>query len=238
MDDYVRAKLRLLENQRQEDVAILNADDSVLRGAELPGRGRREWFSRDQSDRIDWQHAGIRGRHNLENALAAALAAEAIGVLPADRDRALRGFTPPPHRLELVATRGGVEFVNDSKATNPEAAMMALTAFDGGVRLILGGSLKGGSFAELAEAVADGPVAGVYLIGQAAGAIAAELDERGVAHTDAGDLPTAVELAAADAAPGDTVLLSPACASFDQFTDYEHRGAEFRRLAQEVPVGV
>jgi UDP-N-acetylmuramoylalanine--D-glutamate ligase len=238
MDAYVRAKLRLLENQRPEDVAILNADDRVLRGAELPGRGRREWFSRDESDRIDWQHAGIRGRHNLENALAAALAAEAIGVAPDDRDRALREFTPPPHRLELVATRGGVDFVNDSKATNPEAAMMALTAFDSGVRLILGGSVKGGSFAELAEAVAEGPVAGVYLIGEAAGTIATELDERGVAHTDAGDLETAMARAAADAVPGETVLLSPACASFDQFRDFEHRGAEFRRLAQEVPVGV
>ena len=181
--------------------------------ADLPGRGRREWFSRDQSDRIDWQHAGIRGQHNLENALAAALAAEAIGVSLADRDRALREFTAPPHRLELVATRDGVSFVNDSKATNPEAAMMALTAFDDGIRLILGGSLKGASFVELAEAVADGPVAGVYLIGEAAGAIAAELDERGVAHTDSGDLATAVAQAAADASPGDTVLLSPACAS-------------------------
>ena len=238
LDNYLRAKLRVLENQRPEDVAVLNADDPILRAADLPGRGRREWFSRDQSDRIDWQHAGIRGQHNLENALAAALAAEAIGVSLADRNRALREFTAPPHRLELVATRDGVAFVNDSKATNPEAAMMALTAFDGGVRLILGGSLKGASFAELAEAVADGPVAGVYLIGQAAGAIATELDERGVAHTDSGDLPTAVAQAAADASPGDTVLLSPACASFDQFRDYEHRGDEFRRLAQEVPVGV
>ena len=238
LDNYLRAKLRVLENQRPEDVAVLNADDPILRAADLPGRGRREWFSRDQSDRIDWQHAGIRGQHNLENALAAALAAEAIGVSLADRNRALREFTAPPHRLELVATRDGVAFVNDSKATNPEAAMMALTAFDGGVRLILGGSLKGASFAELAEAVADGPVAGVYLIGQAAGTIAAELDERGVAHTDSGDLTTAIAQAAADASPGDTVLLSPACASFDQFRDYEHRGDEFRRLAGEVPVGV
>ena len=238
LDAYLRAKLRLLENQRPEDVAVLNADDPILRAGDLPGRGRREWFSRDQSDRIDWQHAGIRGQHNLENALAAALAAEAIGVSLADRDRALRDFTPPPHRLEVVATRDGVSFVNDSKATNPEAAMMALTAFDDGIRLILGGSLKGASFAELAEAVADGPVAGVYLIGQAAGAIATELDERGVAHTDSGDLTTAIAQAAADASPGDTVLLSPACASFDQFRDYEHRGDEFRRLAGEVPVGV
>jgi UDP-N-acetylmuramoylalanine--D-glutamate ligase len=237
MDAYVRAKLRLLENQRPEDVAVLNADDPVLRSAELPGRGRREWFSRDQSDRIDWQHAGIRGQQNLENALAAALAAEAIGVSLADRDRALREFTPPPHRLEVVATRGGVAFVHDSKATNPQATIMALTAFDRGVRLIRGGSLKGASLSELAVAVADGPVAGVYLIGQSAGAIAAELDQQGVRHHDCGDLETAVATAAADATPGDTVLLSPACASFDQFRDYEHRGAEFRRIAGEVPVG-
>jgi UDP-N-acetylmuramoylalanine--D-glutamate ligase len=152
-------------------------------------------------------------------------------------DAALRGFHAPPHRLELVAERAGVAFVNDSKATNPEATIKALTAYDHGVRLILGGSLKGGSFGPLAAAVAAGPVAGVHLIGQAAEAIAAELERAGVGYERDGDLPTAVASAAARAHPGDTVLLSPACASFDQFRDYEHRGEEFRRLAGEVSVG-
>jgi UDP-N-acetylmuramoylalanine--D-glutamate ligase len=237
MAAYTRCKLRLLENQRPGDVAILNADDAVLRSQPLPGEGERRWFSHDQSDRIDWQHARIRGRHNLENALAAASAAEAVGVPAAARDRALRAFDAPPNRLELVAERGGVRFVNDSKATNPEAAMMALTAFDDPLRLILGGSLKGGSFDPLAAAVADAPVAGVYVIGEAADAIAASLDARSVPYARCGDLAGAVARAAAEARPGDVVLLSPACASFDQFRDYEQRGEAFRRLAAEVPVG-
>jgi UDP-N-acetylmuramoylalanine--D-glutamate ligase len=156
----------------------------------------------------------------------------------AARDRALRAFRAPPHRLEEVAVRAdGVRFVNDSKATNPEAAVMALTAFEGGVHLILGGSLKGGSFAALAAAVARGPVVATYLIGQAAGEIAAALDAAGVTYHRAGDLETAVAQAAGAARPGETVLLSPACASFDQFRDFEHRGERFRELAREVAGG-
>jgi len=237
MEAYLGAKLRLLENQAPEDTAVLNGDDLLLRAAELPGAGRRVWFDRSESGRIDWQHAVIRGEHNLENALAAAAASEAVGVPAAAADAALRSFHAPPHRLELVAERAGVAFVDDSKATNPEATIKALTAFRHGLRLILGGSLKGGSFGPLADAVAAGPVSGVHLIGQAAEVIAAELDRAGVAYQRDGDLPTAVAAAAAHARAGDTVLLSPACASFDQFRDYEHRGEEFQRLAGEVSVG-
>ena len=129
IERYRASKLRLLENQTPDDVAILNGDDPLLRAAELPGDGRRVWFDRSQSDRVDWEHAGIRGDHNLENSIAAAAAAEAVGVPREARDRALREFMPPPHRLQLVAERGGVSFVDDSKATNPEAAIKALTAF-------------------------------------------------------------------------------------------------------------
>jgi UDP-N-acetylmuramoylalanine--D-glutamate ligase len=232
---YTAAKLRILENQTPEDTAVLNGDDPVLRAAELPGAGRREWFSNAQSDRVDWEHAGIRGVHNLENALAASGAAEAVGVPREARDRALREFQPPPHRLQTVARRGGVDFVDDSKATNPEAAIKALTAFDHGVRLILGGSLKGGSFAELARAVAAGPVASVDVCGQAGEAISRALAAEGVRHRRHATLAEAVAAAAASAEPGDTVLLSPACASFDEFRDYADRGDTFARLAQEVP---
>ena len=209
LDAYLRAKLRLLENQRREDVAVLNADDPILRAGDLPGRGRRSG-SRAISP------TGSTG------SMRASVASTTSRTLSRPRWPPRRSASPWPTATAPCATSSrrrtgwswwrpatASSFVNDSKATNPEAAMMALTAFDDGIRLILGGSLKGASFAELAEAVADGPVAGVYLIGQAAGAIATELDERGVAHTDSGDLPAAVAQAAADASPGDTVLLSP-----------------------------
>ena len=146
IERYRASKLRILENQTGDDVAVLNGGDPLLRSADLPGAGRRVWFDRSQSDRVDWEHAGIRGDHNLENSIAAAAAAEAVGVPREARDRALREFVPPPHRLQLVAERGGVSFVDDSKATNPEAAIKALTAFRRGVHLILGGSLKGAWF--------------------------------------------------------------------------------------------
>ena len=236
-DRYLACKLRLFENQTPDDTAVLNGDDPLLRAAEVPGSGRRVWFHRDQSDRIDWEHSAIRGDHNLENAIAAATAADVVGVPREARDRALREFTPPPHRLQLVAVRDGVSFVDDSKATNPEAAAMALTAYDEGVHLILGGSLKGGSFAGLAAAVAAGPVASVDVYGEAGGQISAALDAAGVAHRRHRPLADAVSAAAADARPGEVVLLSPACASFDQFHDYADRGNAFAQLATEVAVG-
>jgi UDP-N-acetylmuramoylalanine--D-glutamate ligase len=231
---YTRCKLRILENQRAEDTAVLNGDDPVLRAAELPGAGARVWFTAADRGGIDWEHARLRGDHNLENALAAAAAARAAGVGVAAIDAALRGFDAPPHRLEVVVSAGGVEWVNDSKATNPDATIKALTAFGGGVHLILGGSLKGGSFAPLAEAVAAGPVACAYLIGAASDAIAAALAAVGAPFRRCETLERAVAEAAAAARPGDTVLLSPACASFDQFRDYEHRGDRFRELARSV----
>jgi UDP-N-acetylmuramoylalanine--D-glutamate ligase len=233
-DDYLRCKLRIFENQLPGDAAVVNGDDPVLRAVELPGRGGRVAVTRADAPEIDWEHAGLRGDHNLENAIAAAAAARAAGVDGADIDRALREFEPLPHRLETVARGRGVEFVNDSKATNPDATIQALTAFPGGVHLILGGSLKGADFAPLARAVAAGPVARVYLIGQAAESLAAALDDAGVAFERPGTLAAAVHAAAAAAGPGQIVLLSPACASFDQFRDYEDRGETFRRLAQEL----
>jgi UDP-N-acetylmuramoylalanine--D-glutamate ligase len=234
VDEYLRCKLRIFENQEPGDVAVVNGDDPVLRDARLPGRGDRVAVTRAGAGELDWEHAGLRGDHNLENALMAAASARAVGVGPEDIDRALREFAPLPHRLETVARAGGIEYVNDSKATNPDATVQALTAFTAGVHLILGGSLKSADFSGLARAVAAGPVSRVYLIGQAADAIAAALDAAGTGYERPGTLEAAVEAASTAARPGETVLLSPACASFDQFRDFEDRGETFRRLAQEA----
>lgn len=234
MAEYARCKLRILENQRAGDTAVLNGDDELLRSSELPGEGRRVWISQRDGGASGWEHTGLRGGHNLANALAAAAAARAAGADAEACDRALRGFRPPPHRMEVVAESGGVAYVNDSKATNPEAAQAALTAYDSGVRLILGGSLKGADFSALATAVAHGPVASAYLIGAAAEPIEAALAAEGLAVERSGTLERAVRAAAAAARPGDTVLLSPACASFDQFRDFEDRGERFRQIVDEV----
>lgn len=230
--EYTRTKLRILENQREGDTAVVNGDDPVLRAAALPGTGARVWFRIAERGAIDWEHARLRGEHNLSNALAAAAAARAAGVDSEAIDAALREFDPPPHRLEPVASAGGVEWVNDSKATNPDATIKALTAFEGGVHLILGGSLKGGSFSALAAAVAAGPVTCSYLIGAAAEALADALAAASAPFRHCETLERAVAEAASAARSGDTVLLSPACASFDQFRDYEHRGARFAELAR------
>jgi UDP-N-acetylmuramoylalanine--D-glutamate ligase len=173
----------------------------------------------------------MRGAHNRENAAAATAAARVAGIEDDAIARALTAFPGVEHRLELVAEVGGVRYVNDSKATNVAAALRALAAYaDSPVYLIVGGQGKGESFAPLAAAI--GPnVRGVYAIGEAAGELAVAI---GAGVTDAGDLATAVELAAHRAAPGEVVLLSPACTSYDQFENFERRGEEFRRLVQNL----
>src|SRR5438034_4541963 len=172
----------------------------------------------------------IRGAHNRENAAAATAAARATGIDDDPIAEALRSFPGVPHRLEPVREAGGVQFVNDSKATNVAATLRALAAYaDEPVRLILGGSLKGESFAPLAAAI--GPnVRSIHLIGEAATQLAAALATRDRPYATDEFLARAVEHARAQALPGDVVLLSPACASYDQYDDYEQRGDEFRRL--------
>jgi UDP-N-acetylmuramoylalanine--D-glutamate ligase len=176
------------------------------------------------------------GAHNVENAMAAAAAALASG-LPRDAvAEGLRSFPGVPHRLERVRERDGVVYVNDSKATNVASALAGLRAFDGGVRLIAGGRPKGESFEPLAPVVAE-RCAACYLIGEAAERMAAELApaaESGVEISDDGTLERAVEAAAAAATPGEVVLLSPACASFDAFKDFEERGNRFRELVEAL----
>jgi UDP-N-acetylmuramoylalanine--D-glutamate ligase len=266
---YVQAKLRLVENQVEGDLALFNADDPASVAEHLPGRGRRGYFSAAagparvpagravQSAGLDgdrlWvaQDGGrtelcprgelaLKGDHNLANSLAAAAAAAAVGVPAEAIATTLRTFPGVPHRLEVVGTVGGVVYVNDSKATNTDATLKALTAYTQGVHLILGGYDKGAAFDELAVAT-EGRVAEVLLIGATAAQLAAAFAARAavagarpVAAAVCADLGSAVAQAARAAIPGDVVLLSPACASWDQYRNYEERGEHFRQLVGEL----
>jgi UDP-N-acetylmuramoylalanine--D-glutamate ligase len=219
---YRDAKLRAFENQTPEDTAVVphGFDD-------VPGEGRRVEFA--AGDPLPAE-PGLPGAHNRENAAAATAAARAVG-LPDDAIAvALRTFAGVAHRLELVRERHGVRFVNDSKATNTAAARRALAAYDEPLHVILGGSRKGEPFDELAREVHGR----AYLIGETAGEIAEALERAGLPYVQCGDLAAAVAAAAEAARPGEVVLLSPACASYDQFRDFEHRGEEFRRLVQNL----
>ena len=214
---YRDAKLRIFE---RADVAV------VPRGLGLPGIE----FSAD--DRLPAEPL-LPGAHNRENAAAATAAARAVGLDDAPIAEALRTFPGVEHRLELVRERRGVRYVNDSKATNVAAARRGVAAYDAPLRLILGGSRKGESFDPLARSLGE-RVSRAYLIGETADELARALDAVGVPYERAADLATAFAAAARDAEPGDVVLLSPACASYDQFENFERRGEEFRRLAQNL----
>ena len=233
---YRAAKLRIFARQGEADVAVAPP------GIEPAGRARRVSFGPPGSDlelrdgALSWRgeplihtrEIRLRGAHNLENAMGAAAAALASGVSAEAVSEALRTFAGVPHRLEEVAETGGVLYVNDSKATNVAAARRGIEAFEGGVHAILGGSLKGGGFEGLRDAVSDRCRA-CYLIGEAADRL--EQDLAGAAPLQrSGDLETAVAAAAAAARAGEVVLLSPACASYDQYRDFEERGEHFRRL--------
>ena len=222
---YREAKLRIFENQGAEDTAV------VPRGfGPVPGGARRVEF--DAADPLPAEPR-IPGAHNRENAAAAAAVARALGVAEARIGEALTTFPGVAHRLEPVAELDGVRYVNDSKATNTAAARRAVAAFDGPLHVILGGRGKGESYRELALDLAE-RARRAYLIGEAAGEIADALEAAGVEHERSGDLRTAVSAAAAIASPGEVVLLAPACASYDQFRDFEERGDSFRRLVREL----
>jgi UDP-N-acetylmuramoylalanine--D-glutamate ligase len=226
LEDYRAAKLRLFENQGSGDVAV------VPRGfGSIPGGAERIEFGLD--DVLPAEPA-IPGEHNRENAAAAAAAARAAGIPDEAIATALSGFLGVPHRLELVREVEGIRFVNDSKATNPEAAERALSAYPPGIRLILGGSRKGIPFAQLAKRASESGVAQAYLIGDSADEIAEALAAAGVRFTYSRELEQAVADAYRDADPGEVVLLSPACASYDQFRDFEERGQRFRELVEAL----
>jgi UDP-N-acetylmuramoylalanine--D-glutamate ligase len=219
---YREAKLRLFRHQTPEQVAVAPAE------FELPGRGRRVTFGDPAELPLSAEEIRLRGPHNLENAMGASAAALATGVPAEAVAAALRNFSGVPHRLEEVGTVGGVLYVNDSKATNVASARRALESFEGGVHAILGGSLKGGGFRSLREPVTERCRA-CYLIGEAAEPLARDL-EGTVPLIRCGDLENAVREATAAAVAGEVVLLSPACASYDQFRDFEDRGERFRSL--------
>lgn len=250
---YVNAKARIFENQTSEDFAVLNADDPTC--VEMGGRTRTQvfWFSRKsevesgafvRSSRIIFRQAGseqeampiselpLKGAHNLENVLAAVCTAALMGCPPEKIRSAIRNFKAVEHRLEFVATIRGVDYYNDSKATNVDATIKALESFPANIHLILGGKDKGSDYTLLNDLLRQ-RVKCVYTIGAAAEKIQAHV--KGAAKIVAsGTIEAAVQQAAAAAQPGDIVLLAPACASFDQFRNYEHRGKVFKELVREL----
>jgi UDP-N-acetylmuramoylalanine--D-glutamate ligase len=252
-ENYLRAKLRIFANQGNDDVAVFNASEPAVRGRDLGGCARRIPYCRgadpdcavslsegvifmESEPLMEAGELSLPGPHNADNAMAAAAAASAMGIEREAIREGLRTFPGVPHRLERVAELDGVLYVNDSKATNVAAAAAALRSFDGGVRAILGGSLKGGDFEGLVDPVAERCVA-CHLIGEAAEALERDLAparDSGVELRRSGDLATAVREAATAARRGEIVLLAPACASFDAYRDYEERGEHFRALVQEL----
>lgn len=226
LDAYRAAKLRIFENQEAGDVAV------VPRGfGPVPGAAARVEF---EAGDVLPAEPRILGAHNRENAAAATAAARAAGIGDDAIAEALRTFAGVPHRLELVREVDGVRWVNDSKATNPEAAEQALGAYPPGLRVILGGSRKGTPFASLARRAREAGVARAYLIGESADEIAEALVAEGVRFRHSRDLEQAVVDASLEAEAGDVVLLSPACASFDQFESFEERGDRFRELVEAL----
>jgi UDP-N-acetylmuramoylalanine--D-glutamate ligase len=244
-DAYVAAKLRAFAGQGNYDVAVAPCDLPVddLGGcarrvcfgtgpeAELADRAGQLWWADEPLLRGD--EIRLRGPHNRLNAMAAAAVTLARGIDPDAVREALRTFAGVPHRLEEVAECDGVLYVNDSKATNVDATLMALASFDRPIHLILGGRGKGGGYEALRDPVAA-CCAGVYLIGEAADAMATALEGAGPPVHRCGDLERAVGAARAAARPGDVVLLSPAAASYDQYRDFEARGDRFRALVREA----
>jgi UDP-N-acetylmuramoylalanine--D-glutamate ligase len=248
VEEYYAAKARIFLNQTMDDFAVLNADDPLVLKYAKGIRSRLRLFSRLRTvgdgsflrgDRLVVRREGrtervcemstirIQGVHNVENSLAAAAAASAIGVPAGAIASALAGFPGLPHRLEFVAEVDGVRYVNDSKGTNVGAVVKSLEGYGGGLILIAGGKDKGGDFTPLRPLV-ETRVKTMILIGQARAKIRAHLDGA-CPMEDAASLEAAVDRAAQIAGPGDSVLLSPACASFDMFRDFEERGEAFRR---------
>jgi UDP-N-acetylmuramoylalanine--D-glutamate ligase len=251
-EKYAEAKARLFANQGEGDFAVLNADDAVCRSCADRSTAKTVWFSStqrvspgaflcdgqiilDDEPLMPASEVPLRGVHNLENTMAAAAMARLAGATHAQIRSAVITFPGVEHRLEFVREIGGVEWFNDSKATNVDAARKAIAAFDGALWVILGGKDKDSDYTPLTEALRS-KARGALLIGAAAGKIENQLRQGlgAVEILHAGTIETAVTEAHNRARRGDTVLLAPACASFDQFENFEHRGREFKRLVRAL----
>ena len=252
-ENYRNAKARVFENQKAEDFTGLNADDPAT--AELSERTRAQlfWFSRKKEvDRgafvrgkqiyfrdgerehevMALEEVPLKGAHNLENVLAGVSIGMLAGCLPEQIGEAVRNFKAVEHRLEFVATVAGVDYYNDSKATNVDATIKALESFAGGIHLILGGKDKGSDYTVLNDLLRE-RVKRVYTIGAAAAKIESHI--QGAAEIDHSEtLEIAVQRASVSAVAGDIVLLAPACSSFDQFQNYEHRGSAFKEAVRSL----
>jgi len=259
---YVDAKARIFENQRSSenqksgdrekgsDFAVLNADDPTCAAMASRARASVFWFSRQKEvQRGAWVRDGnivfrdssgqreimqvseipLKGAHNLENALAAICVGALMGCASETIRQAVHHFKAVEHRLEFVATIRGVDYYNDSKATNVDATIKALESFPANIHLILGGKDKGSDYTVLNDLLRE-RVKRVYTIGAAAAKIESQI--KGSELVRAETLETAIRKANAAAQPGDIVLLAPACASFDQFKNYEHRGQVFKQIVR------
>ena len=257
LEAYVNAKARIFENQTSEDFAVLNADDSTCVAMANRTRAQVFWFSRQKEvKRGAWVRDGaivfrdglgpeetvqreimlaseipLKGAHNLENVLAAVCAGMLMECAPEKIRQAVRDFKAVEHRLEYVATLRGVDYYNDSKATNVDATIKALESFPANIHLILGGKDKGSDYSVLNDLLRH-RVKRVYTIGAAAAKIESQIKNVEVVHAET--LENAVRKANASAEPGDVVLLAPACASFDQFKNYEHRGQVFKEMVRRL----
>jgi UDP-N-acetylmuramoylalanine--D-glutamate ligase len=254
MERYIDAKARMFANQTPTDCAVLNADDPVTAGLGGRARGRVIWFSRlttlthgvfiydgwivaklnGSTERIcPVSEITLRGQHNVENVLAATACALWTGMAPSAIRRGIAAFRGVAHRIERVHDDRGVVYYNDSKGTNVDSTIKALQSFSEPIVLIAGGKGKGQDFGPLAEAARD-RVRHAVLIGQDRDRIRAALEPAGVPVEDAESMDDAVRRAREAARVGDVVLLSPACASFDMFRNFEHRGDVFKAVVRAL----
>lgn len=259
---YVDAKARIFENQRADDFAVLNADDATCVTMAARTKAQVFWFSRQkevtqgawvregnilfrggeaeqktsQREIMQVSEIALKGGHNLENVLAAVCAGVLMGCAPGKIRQAVREFKAVEHRLEFVATIRGVDYYNDSKATNVDATIKALESFPANIHLILGGKDKGSDYSVLNDLLRQ-RVKRVYTIGAAAAKIESQIvssKNGGPEIVHAETLENAIRKASGVAQAGDVVLLAPACASFDQFKNYEHRGQVFKKIVRGV----
>ncbi len=249
---YTDAKARIFENQQPKDFAVLNADDPTCVALGKRTRSQVFWFSRlrevehgawvrdgnivfrdatGQREILQVSEIPLKGAHNLENVLAAVCAGMLMGCAPEKIRQAVRDFKAVEHRLEFVATIRGVDYYNDSKATNVDATIKALESFPANIHLILGGKDKGSDYTVLNDLLRQ-RVKRVYTIGAAAAKIESQIKGPEVVHAET--LENAIRKANAVAREGDVVLLAPACASFDQFKSYEHRGKVFKEIVRSL----